>query len=160
MSSNNNIPFELKNTNQKDNKIEYDDTETNMGLKIDIINEITNQKIKSENDKNKTTNNMKIDDASIIKLNNQIFDKNSSLKKLNEPKKEDNKVIGKKKGFFQSSKEWINKTWNNIKNYDYSKLNIFKGEEMEECLDAHGFPIKIPKRRNNQESNNIDGKYY
>ena len=160
MSSNNNIPFELKNPNQNDNKIEYDDTETNMGLQIDIINEITNQKIKSENDKNKTTNNMKIDDASIIKLNNQIFDKNSSLKKLNEPKKEDNKVIEKKKGFFQSSKEWINKTWNNIKNYDYSKLNIFKGEEMEECLDAHGFPIKIPKRRNNQESNNIDGKYY
>ena len=160
MSSNNNIPFELKNPNQNDNKIDYDDTETNMGLQIDIINEITNQKIKSENDKNKTTNNMKIDDASIIKLNNQIFDKNSSLKKLNEPKKEDNKVIEKKKGFFQSSKEWINKTWNNIKNYDYSKLNIFKGEEMEECLDAHGFPIKIPKRRNNQESNNIDGKYY
>ena len=151
MSSNNNIPFELKNTNQKDNKIEYDDTETNMGLKIDIINEITNQKIKSENDKNKTTNNMKIDDASIIKLNNQIFDKNSSLKKLNEPKKEDNKVIEKKKGFFQSSKEWINKTWNNIKNYDYSKLNIFKGEEMEECLDAHGFPMKIPKKRHNQK---------
>ena len=160
MSSNNNIPFELKNPNQNDNKIDYDDIETNMGLQIDIINEITNQKIKSENDKNKTTNNMKIDDASIIKLNNQIFDKNSSLKKLNEPKKEDNKVIEKKKGFFQSSKEWINKTWNNIKNYDYSKLNIFKGEEMEECLDAHGFPIKIPKRRNNQESNNIDGKYY
>ena len=151
MSSNNNIPFELKNPNQNDNKIEYDDTETNMGLQIDIINEITNQKIKSENDKNKTTNNMKIDDASIIKLNNQIFDKNSSLKKLNEPKKEDNKVIEKKKGFFQSSKEWINKTWNNIKNYDYSKLNIFKGEEMEECLDAHGFPMKIPKKRHNQK---------
>ena len=151
MSSNNNIPFELKNPNQNDNKIEYDDAETNMGLQIDIINEITNQKIKSENDKNEITNNMKIDDASIIKLNNQIFDKNSSLKKLNEPKKEDNKVIEKKKGFFQSSKEWINKTWNNIKNYDYSKLNIFKGEEMEECLDAHGFPMKIPKKRHNQK---------
>ena len=155
MSSNNNIPFELKNPNQKDNNIEYDSTETNTGLQIDIVNEITNQKNKSKNNNNNndnlTINDIKIDDTDVIELNNQIIDKNSSLKKLNEPKKEDNKVIEKKKGFFQSSKEWINKTWNNIKNYDYSKLNIFKGEEMEECLDAHGFPMKIPKKRHNQK---------
>ena len=154
MASNNNVPIELKNPNQNDNKIEYDTTETNTGLQIDIANEITNQKNKSKNNNNNdnlTLNDIKIDDTDVIVLNNQIIDKNSSLKKLNETKKEDNKVIEKKKGFFQNSKEWINKTWNNIKNYDYSKLNIFKGEEMEECLDAHGFPMKIPKKRHNQK---------
>ena len=46
----------------------------------------------------------------------------------------------------QKTKTWIGKTWTNIKNYDYSKFNIFKKEEMEECLDAHGNPIKIPKK--------------
>ena len=48
--------------------------------------------------------------------------------------------------FMQKTKTWIGKTWTNIKNYDYSKFNIFKKEEMEECLDAHGNPIKIPKK--------------
>ena len=46
----------------------------------------------------------------------------------------------------QKTKTWFSKAWQNIKNYDYSKLNIFKGEEMVDCLDAHGFPLKIPKR--------------
>ena len=72
----------------------------------------------------------------------------------------------------QKTKTWIGKTWTNIKNYDYSKFNIFKKEEMEECLDAHGNPIKIPKKKHktipnkeNQNQNQIylftlDNNYY
>ena len=88
-------------------------------------------------------------DKSVIALKNDDSQNIEILNKLNNENKEKEKNATKKTSFMQNAKAWYRKTWNNIKNHDYSKLNIFKGEEMEECLDAHGFPMKIPKRRHN-----------
>ena len=130
-------------------------TESNMEtiteLQIDPEKLNAMKSIKAEN-KNTNINQEKPIDKSTILLNvtnNQILDN------LNNPiANEENNNNNKKSGFFSKTKSWLGKTWTNIKNYDYSKLNIFKGEEMEECLDAHGFPIKIPKRRHNQNPQN------
>ena len=129
-------------------------TESNMEtiteLKIDPEKLNAMKSIKAEN-KNTNINQEKPIDKSTILLNvtnNQILDN------LNNPIAKEEKNNNKKSGFFSKTKSWLGKAWTNIKNYDYSKLNIFKGEEMEECLDAHGFPIKIPKRRHNQNPQN------
>ena len=131
-------------------------TESNMEtiteLQIDPEKLNAMKSIKAEN-KNTNINQEKPIDKSTIQLNvtnNQILDN------LNNPiaNEENNNNNNKKSGFFSKTKSWLGKTWTNIKNYDYSKLNIFKGEEMEECLDAHGFPMKIPKRRHNQNPQN------
>ena len=129
-------------------------TESNMEtiteLQIDPEKLNAMKSIKAEN-KNTNINQEKPIDKSTILLNvtnNQILDN------LNNPIANEEKNNNKKSGFFSKTKSWLGKTWTNIKNYDYSKLNIFKGEEMEECLDAHGFPIKIPKRRHNQNPQN------
>ena len=130
-------------------------TESNMEtiteLQIDPEKLNAMKSIKAEN-KNTNINQEKPIDKSTILLNvtnNQILDN------LNNPiANEENNNNNKKSGFFSKTKSWLGKAWANIKNYDYSKLNIFKGEEMEECLDAHGFPIKIPKRRHNQNPQN------
>ena len=37
----------------------------------------------------------------------------------------------------------------NLYNYQFIIIfiyNVFKKEEMVECLDAHGFPMRLPKR--------------
>ena len=73
---------------------------------------------------------------------------NDIIKELNNPNKSEHKITEKKLSFMQKTKSWFGKAWTNFKN---SRFNIFKGEEMEECLDAHGFPIKIPKRKHNQQ---------
>ena len=129
-------------------------TESNMEtiteLQIDPEKLNAMKSIKAEN-KNTNINQEKPIDKSTIQLNvtnNQILDN------LNNPIANEEKNNNKKSGFFSKTKSWFWKAWTNIKNYDYSKLNIFKGEEMEECLDAHGFPIKIPKRRHNQNPQN------
>ena len=85
-------------------------------------------------------------DSSIIALNS-TEQENEIIKELNNPKTSEEKVPEKKQSFMQKTKSWLGKAWTDFKN---SKYNIFKGEEMEECLDAHGFPIKIPKRKHNQ----------
>ena len=85
-------------------------------------------------------------DHSLNQLKNDGFE-NDTINRLNVKNPQNDKITEKKPSMMQNTKSWISKTWNNIKNYDYSKLNIFKGEEMEECLDAHGFPIKIPKKK-------------
>ena len=68
---------------------------------------------------------------------------NDIINNLNKPKKSE-----EKQSFMQKTKKWLGNAWTNFKN---SRFNIFKGEEMEDCLDAHGFPMKIPKRRHNQQ---------
>ena len=68
---------------------------------------------------------------------------NDIINNLNNPKKSE-----EKQNFMQKTKKWLGNAWTNFKN---SRFNIFKGEEMEDCLDAHGFPMKIPKRRHNQQ---------
>ena len=137
---------------QTTNSHEY--TESNMEtiteLQIDPEKLNAMKSIKAEN-KNTNINQEKPIDKSTIQLNvtnNQILDN------LNNPIANEEKNNNKKSGFFSKTKSWLGKAWTNIKNYDYSKLNIFKGEEMEECLDAHGFPMKIPKRRHNQNPQN------
>ena len=89
-------------------------------------------------------------DHSLNQLKNDGF-QNDTINRLNVKNPQNDKITEKKPSMMQNTKSWISKTWNNIKNYDYSKWNIFKGEEMEECLDAHGFPMKIPKRKHNQQ---------
>ena len=137
---------------QTTNSHEY--TESNMEtiteLQIDPEKLNAMKSIKAEN-KNTNINQEKPIDKSTIQLN---VTNNLILDNLNNPIANEEKNNNKKSGFFSKTKSWLGKTWTNIKNYDYSKLNIFKGEEMEECLDAHGFPIKIPKRRHNQNPQN------
>ena len=67
--------------------------------------------------------------------------------------------------FMQRTKSWMSNMWTNVKNYDYGKYNIFKKTEMEDCIDAHGNHIKIPKNTNKKEihrkkDNNEDFKKY
>ena len=137
---------------QTTNSHEY--TESNMEtiteLQIDPEKLNAMKSIKAEN-KNTNINQEKPIDKSTIQLN---VTNNLILDNLNNPIANEEKNNNKKSGFFSKTKSWLGKTWTNIKNYDYSKLNIFKGEEMEECLDAHGFPMKIPKRRHNQNPQN------
>ena len=79
-------------------------------------------------------------DNTITVLNNEE-DKNNPINNLNVSNKNNDEKNPEKKGFFQNAKSWIAKTWQNI------KLNVFQKEETEEILDAHGFPMRIPKRK-------------
>ena len=117
-------------------------SETILNLKMDNLNKNPPNNNTQKEEENKDTNN----DNTLETLHIEES-KNYIINKLNTEKKPDDKMTEKKQSLMQNTKSWISKTWNNIKNYDYSKWNIFKGEEMEECLDAHGFPIKIPKKR-------------
>ena len=119
-------------------------SETILNLKMDNLNKNPPNNNTQKEEENKDTNN----DNTLETLHIEES-KNYIINKLNTEKKPDDKMTEKKQSLMQNTKSWISKTWNNIKNYDYSKWNIFKGEEMEECLDAHGFPIKIPKKRHN-----------
>ena len=119
-------------------------SETILNLKMDNLNKNPPNNNTQKEEENKDTNNDNTLDTLHIEES-----KNYIINKLNTEKKPDDKMTEKKQSLMQNTKSWISKTWNNIKNYDYSKWNIFKGEEMEECLDAHGFPIKIPKKRHN-----------
>ena len=100
--------------------------------KINITKE--NNDIKQNEGQNKDT-------STITFVPNGI--NNDIINNLNNPKKSE-----EKQSFMQKTKKWLGNAWTNFKN---SRFNIFKGEEMEDCLDAHGFPMKIPKRRHNQQ---------
>ena len=116
-------------------KIESD-TVTNFKIKdepkINITKEINDIKQNEGQDK---------DTSTITFVPNGI--NNDIINNLNNPKKSE-----EKQSFMQKTKKWLGNAWTNFKN---SRFNIFKGEEMEDCLDAHGFPMKIPKRRHNQQ---------
>ena len=144
-----------KNNEDIKNEIQLKEQNTNINNQDNNIDSIINLKIDNNNQNPKNNNNdiesnkeMNID-QSLNALKNERFE-NETISKLNVKNQPDNKLTEKKQGIMQNTKSWISKTWSNIKNYDYSKWNIFKGEEMEEILDAHGFPMKIPKRRHNQ----------
>ena len=110
---------------------------------------VTNFKIKDEPKINITKENNNIkqnegqdkDTSTITFVPNGI--NNDIINNLNNPKKSE-----EKQSFMQKTKKWLGNAWTNFKN---SRFNIFKGEEMEDCLDAHGFPMKIPKRRHNKQ---------
>ena len=141
MSKKNDIIKEEETATQNNKEIM---SETILNLKMDNLNKNPPNKNTQKEEENKDTNN----DNTLETLHIEES-KNYIINKLNTEKKPDDKMTEKKQSLMQNTKSWISKTWNNIKNYDYSKWNIFKGEEMEECLDAHGFPIKIPKKRHN-----------
>ena len=113
------------------------------------LNTIATFKIKDEPKINITKENKDIkqneghdkDTSTITFVPNGI--NNDIINNLNNPKKSE-----EKQSFMQKTKKWLGNAWTNFKN---SRFNIFKGEEMEACLDAHGFPMKIPKRRHNQQ---------
>ena len=131
MSRNNDQSKEKENTEQID------------------LNTIATFKIKDEPKINITKENKDIkqneghdkDTSTITFVPNGI--NNDIINNLNNPKKSE-----EKQSFMQKTKKWLGNAWTNFKN---SRFNIFKGEEMEDCLDAHGFPMKIPKRRHNQQ---------
>ena len=128
------------------NKDQSKEEETNEKIESDTV---TNFKIKDEPKINITKENNDIkqneghdkDTSTITFVPNGI--NNDIINNLNNPKKSE-----EKQSFMQKTKKWLGNAWTNFKN---SRFNIFKGEEMEDCLDAHGFPMKIPKRRHNQQ---------
>ncbi len=128
------------------NKDQSKEEEINEKIESDTV---TNFKIKDESKINITKENNDIkqneghdkDTSTITFVPNSI--NNDIINNLNNPKKSE-----EKQSFMQKTKKWLGNAWTNFKN---SRFNIFKGEEMEDCLDAHGFPMKIPKRRHNQQ---------
>ena len=149
---------EINNENNAEIKNTIDDykgMESNLNFKYHINPD--KQKNQNQSKNNNVQNVDKPDniDNTITVLNNEE-DKNSTINNLNVSNKNNDEKNTEKKGFFQNAKSWIGKTWQNIKNYDYSKLNIFKQEEMEEILDAHGFPMKVPKRKNKTNPEKTD----
>ena len=128
------------------NKDQSKKEEVNEKIESDTV---TNFKIKDEPKINITKENNDIkqneghdkDTSTITFVPNGI--NNDIINNLNKPKKSE-----EKQSFMQKTKKWLGNAWTNFKN---SRFNIFKGEEMEDCLDAHGFPMKIPKRRHNQQ---------
>ena len=157
----NNIKF----PEPKDNKEENEMKSTENNLKLD--KDIKNGKIEPNNNiKNNTINSRKNIDTSTLFLKNDESPENNALSNLN---KQDSNNKEKKENinqsFMQRTKSWMSNMWTNVKNYDYGKYNIFKKTEMEDCLDAHGNIIKIPKRTNKKEiirkkENNEDFKKY
>ena len=157
----NNIKF----PEPKDNKEENEMKSTENNLKLD--KDIENGKIEPNNNiKNNTINSRKNIDTSTLFLKNDESPENNALSNLN---KQDSNNKEKKENinqsFMQRTKSWMSNMWTNVKNYDYGKYNIFKKTEMEDCLDAHGNIIKIPKRTNKKEiirkkENNEDFKKY
>ena len=157
----NNIKF----PEPKDNKEENEMKSTENNLKLD--KDIENGKIEPNNNiKNNTINSRKNIDTSTLFLKNYESPENNALSNLN---KQDSNNKEKKENinqsFMQRTKSWMSNMWTNVKNYDYGKYNIFKKTEMEDCLDAHGNIIKIPKRTNKKEiirkkENNEDFKKY
>ena len=128
------------------NKEQSKEEEINEKIESDTV---TNFKIKDEPKINITKENNDIkqnegqdkDTSTITFVPNGI--NNDIINNLNNPKKSE-----EKQSFMQKTKKWLGNAWTNFKN---SRFNIFKGEEMEDCLDAHGFPMRIPKRRHNQQ---------
>ena len=157
----NNIKF----PEPKDNKEENEMKSTENNLKLD--KDIENGKIEPNNNiKHNTINSRKNIDTSTLFLKNDESPENNALSNLN---KQDSNNKEKKENinqsFMQRTKSWMSNMWTNVKNYDYGKYNIFKKTEMEDCLDAHGNIIKIPKRTNKKEiirkkENNEDFKKY
>ena len=153
-----------------ENKSETKENDPENNDNIEGIESSLNLKIKTES-KNKNNNQNELDnninlktqedinpDKTIVPLNNIGETANDTLNELNISKIKNQEIIQNKPSLMQKTKTWFSKAWQNIKNYDYSKLNIFKGEEMVECLDAHGFPMQIPKKALQQKKNKEEEK--
>ena len=100
-----------------------------------------------------STNTLKKEDINNNNILNKLNNNNNNISndQNNNPNKQ-------KANLYQRAKTWIGNMWTSIKSYDYSKYNIFKKEEMEDCLDAHGNHIKIPKKKHSKKINQEDKK--
>ena len=107
-------------------------------------NELLDNKEKQRNEKNRN-----IDTSTLVLKNNDDTFGNNNISQLNAEKSEIKKIENNNlnQSFMQRTKSWMSNMWTNVKNYDYGKYNIFKKTEMEDCLDAHGNHIKIPKKK-------------
>ena len=140
--------------NKEKNNVEFEDKEEDdKGEETKnyfLINKNENKEMELLEDKENKTNIKKRNiDASTLVLKNNDSIGNNNLSQLNkenpEIKKNENNNLNQ--SFMQRTKSWMSNMWNNVKNYDYGKYNIFKKTEMEDCLDAHGNHIQIPKNR-------------
>ena len=133
------------NDNDNDNN-KYSTTEANLNIK-------PNLKEKDENTNNKNIKKGKnnIDNSTLILFDKKSQEKNDALNQLNNQVEQNKNTDTNNQSFIQRTKSWMSNMWVNIKNYNYGKYNIFKRTEMEDCLDAHGNHIKIPKNRTNKK---------
>ena len=148
-----------KNEEQNNNKLEPendDPSKSHLNIKniIDYKEEGKDNIQITQEDKNKSH----YIETSVIALNNNYDKKNydNLIQINNEDIQSKNKidtnnnntnVNSTKKSFIQRTKSWMSNMWTNVKNYDYGKFNIFRGPEMEDILDAHGLPMRIPKKK-------------
>ena len=152
--------------------IEKKEEKTENGTEINFISTVSNLKIedmkeKIENEKEEKEEKIDVEEKKPDKINeknekNDINidksalalkqdEKNDIINNLNKEKepKPENEVKpqpSKMKRYYQATKNFFYNSWKKVRNYDYSRYNVFKKEEMVECLDAHGFPMRLPKR--------------
>ena len=152
--------------------IEKKEEKTENGTEINFISTVSNLKIedmkeKIENEKEEKEEKIDVEEKKPDKINeknekNDINidksalalkqdEKNDIISNLNkekepEPEKEVKPQPSKMKRYYQATKNFFYNSWKKVRNYDYSRYNVFKKEEMVECLDAHGFPMRLPKR--------------
>ena len=152
--------------------IEKKQEKTENGTEINFISTVSNLKIedmkeKIENEKEEKEEKIDVEEKKPDKINeknekNDINidksalalkqdEKNDIINNLNkekepEPEKEVKPQPSKMKRYYQATKNFFYNSWKKVRNYDYSRYNVFKKEEMVECLDAHGFPMRLPKR--------------
>ena len=146
-----------ENNQEKKSHVEVVESRINLKINIEPKNKNNNQNELDNNINLKTQEDINPDNT-IVPLNTIGEIGNDTLNDLNIPKIKNQEIIQNKPTLMQKTKTWFSKAWKNIKNYDYSKLNIFKGEEMVECLDAHGFPMQIPKRALQPKKNKEEEK--
>ena len=152
--------------------IEKKEEKTENGTEINFISTVSNLKIedmkeKIENEKEEKEEKIDVEEKKPDKINeknekNDINidksalalkqdEKNDIISNINkekepEPEKEVKPHPSKMKRYYQATKNFFYNSWKKVRNYDYSRYNVFKKEEMVECLDAHGFPMRLPKR--------------
>ena len=134
-----------ENDNDNDNN-KYSTTEANLNIKFNLEE-------KNENNDNKNIKKGKntTDNSTLILFDKSPQEKNDAINQLNNQVEQNKNTDTNNQSFFQRTKSWMGNMWVNVKNYNYGKYNIFKRAEMEDCLDAHGNHIKIPKNRPNKK---------
>ena len=144
------------NSDAKDPTVDdYLPMESKANFKVKMSSVLVKKQNQTNNNNDNIVDKIENYDNTIFVLNNEE-EKNNPIYNLNASNRNNDEKKPEKKSFVKNAKSWIGKTWQNIKNYDYSKLNIFKQEEMEEILDAHGFPMKVPKRKNKTNPEKTD----
>lgn len=97
-----------------------------------------------------------IQNSTLILINEKDQKNDDILKQLNNNDTQSNNTNNTNnstgnRSFMQRTKTWMSSMWTNVKNFNYAKYNIFKKTEMEDCLDAHGNHIQIPKNRSDKK---------